>query len=134
MFQDLWYVVQMFFFSIKPLMWTVLFILIIIFLFAMFSIVLIGRSRSIPEDLTLACDTNTGGGPESQVCVTAQTIVKNFGNTSMSVLTLFQIMTLDEWKQVMGTKQERVKFHSTQKKKKITHSSVLVQVENVLFL
>jgi hypothetical protein len=44
MFQDLWYVVQMFFFSMRPLMWTVLFILIIIFLFAMFSIVLIGRS------------------------------------------------------------------------------------------
>ena len=30
MFQDLWYVVQMFFFSLRPLLWTVIFIMIII--------------------------------------------------------------------------------------------------------
>ena len=72
----------MFFFSLKPLLTTVFFILIIIFLFAMFSIVLIGR-------------TDIGEGDPEAVKQR-----KRFRTTSEAMTTLFQIMTLDVWAKI----------------------------------
>ncbi len=82
MFGDLWRIVQMFFFSLKPLLTTVFFIIIIIFLFAMFSIVLIGRT-DIGE-----------GDPE------AEKQRNRFRTTSEAMLALMQIMTLDDWAKI----------------------------------
>eukprot|EP00392_Amoebophrya_sp_AT5.2_P018476 g19022.t1 len=46
-FEHLWAVVQLFFFSLPPLLYTVSFMMIIIFLFAMFSVVIIGQNDSL---------------------------------------------------------------------------------------
>jgi len=46
----------MFFFSLRPLLWTVTFILIIIFLFAMFSIALIGRTDDEVDGVKIKWD------------------------------------------------------------------------------
>ncbi|CAD7944462.1 unnamed protein product [Amoebophrya sp. A120] len=78
MFEQLWHVVELFFFSLTPLAWAVGFILVVIFLFAIFSIVLIGRA-------------SMGDSPE---VVTAQ---QDFYTTSEALITLFSIMTLDGW-------------------------------------
>lgn len=79
MFRDLWLVVQSFFYCLRPLMWTVLFILIIIFLFAMFAVDLIGKdvNDSDPEELL-------------EVKMRLRSVVP-------AMVTLFQVMTLDEW-------------------------------------
>lgn len=42
-FEYLWKVTQMFFHALPPLMWTVLFIYLIVFIFSMFAVTLIGR-------------------------------------------------------------------------------------------
>ncbi|CAD7949774.1 unnamed protein product [Amoebophrya sp. A25] len=76
--ENLWGVVELFFFSLPPLFWTVLFILIIIYLFTIFSIVLLGRS-------------NMGSDP---TILEAQA---NFDRTANTFLSIFQIMTLDGW-------------------------------------
>lgn len=79
-FADLWYVVQLFFFSLRPLFWTVFFIWIIIFIFTMFSIVLVGRQE------------NSGITDPKWILAT-----EKFEYTISALLTHFQIMTLDEW-------------------------------------
>eukprot|EP00392_Amoebophrya_sp_AT5.2_P011183 g11258.t1 len=76
--ESLWVVVELFFYSLPPLFWTVVFIMIIIFLFTIFTIVLVGRS-------------NMGGDAEIKE---AQAY---FGTTRDSFVYLFQIMTLDGW-------------------------------------
>jgi len=78
MFEQLWHVVELFFFSLTPLFWAVGFILVVIFMFAIFSIVLIGRS-------------SMGDG------LGVQDAQKEFYTTSNALITLFSIMTLDGW-------------------------------------
>ncbi|CAD7958328.1 unnamed protein product [Amoebophrya sp. A25] len=78
MFEALWHVVELFFFSLTPLFWAVGFILVVVFMFAIFTIVLIGRAD-------LGSDP---GVLESQ---------ESFYSTSKALITLFQIMTLDGW-------------------------------------
>ncbi|CAD7975363.1 unnamed protein product [Amoebophrya sp. A120] len=87
-FEHLWHVVQLFFFSLTPLMWTVLFIMIIIFLFGIFSVVIIGQNDS----MTYEADDNN---PEHEEAFdNAKSL---FGTTRDSIVYLFQMMTLDGW-------------------------------------
>eukprot|EP00392_Amoebophrya_sp_AT5.2_P001551 g1553.t1 len=115
-FEQLWNVVQLFFFSLAPLMYTVVFIMIIIFLFAMFSIVIIGqnddlvyigsgrRGLSIQGLLEEGIHHNMGGGggvledASPSEAETAFNDAKNlFSTTRDAILYLFQMMTLDGW-------------------------------------
>ena len=73
MFSDLWSNVQMFLHSLLPLFWMMVFILSIIFIFAMFTIVLIGRS--------------SGGSEEYRISAQA------FETTMPAMVSLLQIMT-----------------------------------------
>lgn len=82
MFKDLWLVVQSFFLCLRPLVWTVMFILIIIFLFAMFAVELIGRGFD---------DQDLAKKPTLRVASQA------FTSTVPAMVSLFQIMTLDTW-------------------------------------
>lgn len=86
MFRDLWLVVQAFFLCLKPLVWTVLFILIIIFIFAMFSVELIGNGIRLEFE---------EGSP----------VVKSaerFVSTIPALVALFQMMTLDSWHRLVS--------------------------------
>eukprot|EP00746_Dinoflagellata_sp_MGD_P013565 gnl/MRDRNA2_/MRDRNA2_129366_c0_seq1.p1 gnl/MRDRNA2_/MRDRNA2_129366_c0~~gnl/MRDRNA2_/MRDRNA2_129366_c0_seq1.p1 ORF type:complete len:1025 (+),score=153.69 gnl/MRDRNA2_/MRDRNA2_129366_c0_seq1:208-3075(+) len=82
MFRDLWLVVQSFFLCLRPLVWTVVFIMIIIFLFAMFAIELIGRGF---EEDTLKDNKKL------------EDAVFGFRSTVPAMVSLFRIMTLDTW-------------------------------------
>lgn len=75
MFEELWLIVQSFFLSLKPLVWTCVFIIIIIFIFGNFAAQLIGQSEDF-EDVPRA---------------------RQFRTVLPSMMALFQIMTLDEW-------------------------------------
>lgn len=79
-FKDLWLVVQTFFCCLRPLLWTSAFVVIVIFVFANFAISLIGRNPSF-EDIPSA---------------------RRFETILPAMLTLIQIMTLDEWMGVTG--------------------------------
>ncbi|CAD7945436.1 unnamed protein product [Amoebophrya sp. A120] len=71
-FEHLWAVVQLFFFSIPPLIWTVSFMMIIIFLFAMFSIVIIGQNTGLTyRGNSSSGNINSGGSSSTSQLVTA---------------------------------------------------------------
>eukprot|EP00746_Dinoflagellata_sp_MGD_P012496 gnl/MRDRNA2_/MRDRNA2_126695_c0_seq1.p1 gnl/MRDRNA2_/MRDRNA2_126695_c0~~gnl/MRDRNA2_/MRDRNA2_126695_c0_seq1.p1 ORF type:complete len:1395 (+),score=246.95 gnl/MRDRNA2_/MRDRNA2_126695_c0_seq1:277-4185(+) len=86
MFDALWLTVQSFFMCLRPLAWTVLFILMIIYLFAMFAVGLIGRN----EEISSSTD---------EELLEAQ---ERFRSTVAAMVSLFQIMTLDEWYAIVG--------------------------------
>lgn len=78
MFQHLWLIVQSFFLCMKPLLSVMFFILIVMFLFAMFAVELMGPDGTEEE-------------PEvAEVQHRLRSIVPG-------MWTIFQIMTLDEW-------------------------------------
>eukprot|EP00746_Dinoflagellata_sp_MGD_P068856 gnl/MRDRNA2_/MRDRNA2_28275_c0_seq1.p1 gnl/MRDRNA2_/MRDRNA2_28275_c0~~gnl/MRDRNA2_/MRDRNA2_28275_c0_seq1.p1 ORF type:complete len:839 (-),score=173.87 gnl/MRDRNA2_/MRDRNA2_28275_c0_seq1:205-2721(-) len=79
LFHHLWLVVQSFFMCIKPLAWTFLFILIMIFLFAMFVVELVDGVDNPSNDPDLETSKN------------------RFRSCIPALWALFQIMTLDEW-------------------------------------
>jgi len=80
MFEDLYLIVSSFFLCLRPLAWTVLFISIIIFIFAAFAAELIGQS---PEFAHLE---------ESQA---------SFISVIPAMFSLFRIMSLDEWHSII---------------------------------
>ncbi|CAD7949786.1 unnamed protein product [Amoebophrya sp. A25] len=86
--EQLWGVVELFFYALGPLFWTVLFILIIIFQFTIFTVVLVGRSDM---------------GSETEI----RRAQGNFDRTVNTFLSLFQIMTLDGWLEVIQPFFER---------------------------
>eukprot|EP00746_Dinoflagellata_sp_MGD_P124774 gnl/MRDRNA2_/MRDRNA2_59402_c0_seq2.p1 gnl/MRDRNA2_/MRDRNA2_59402_c0~~gnl/MRDRNA2_/MRDRNA2_59402_c0_seq2.p1 ORF type:complete len:903 (+),score=151.51 gnl/MRDRNA2_/MRDRNA2_59402_c0_seq2:146-2854(+) len=83
MFDALWLTVQSFTFCLQPLAWTVLFILMIIYLFAIFAVGLIGQNDEAFGDHMGEEDLNI--------------VQARFSTTVSSMVCLFQIMTLDEW-------------------------------------
>mmetsp|Transcript_55409 Transcript_55409/g.101440 ORF Transcript_55409/g.101440 Transcript_55409/m.101440 type:complete len:657 (-) Transcript_55409:29-1999(-) len=87
-FDGLWLAVSAFFSALWPLLWTCIFIAIILLIMSQFSVHLVGTSSEF-EDLCL--DFGVG-------CNTAYEL---FGTTVRSTTTLFQIMTLDEWRAVV---------------------------------
>ena len=81
-FEDLWNVVQLFYFSLRPLMWMCLFSWLMIFIFSMFVVVLLGRSEfSVKES--------------ADPLFMSQ--IAEFEYTVDCLLTMFRIMTLDNW-------------------------------------
>lgn len=80
MFKDLWLIVSSFFECLTALAWTVVFILIILFIFGMFGLELIGRSGDFE-------------GTEAQ---------QRFERPVSSMLVLFQIMSLDGWMEIIS--------------------------------
>jgi len=77
--EGLWLVVQSFFYCLKPLMWVCLFMVVIVFIFAMFTVEMIGSSKDFD-------------GVEER---------EYFARTVTAFVTLFQIMTLDEWREII---------------------------------
>lgn len=77
-FEGIWIVFTSFIRCMRPLFWTCLFVFVIIFIFTMFAVELIGTSDEF-KDI------------ESQ---------KKFSRTILSFVSLFQVMTLDEWRSV----------------------------------
>jgi len=77
-FNGIWIVFQSFTTCMRPLLWTCLFVFVIIFIFAMFAVELIGTSQFFAT-VPLQAEYNTS--------------VRAF-------LSLFQVMTLDEWRAI----------------------------------
>lgn len=77
-FEGIWLVFSSFMRCMRPLFWTCLFVAVIIFIFTMFAVELIGTST-------------TFDGVEEQ---------KWFAGTVIAFVSLFQVMTLDEWRSV----------------------------------
>lgn len=78
-FDGLWLVVHSFFFCLRPLLWTCIFISVVIFVFTIFAVELIGNGSEFKDT-------------ESQ---------RYFLSTVPAFVTLFQLMTLDEWREVI---------------------------------
>merc|ERR1719171_291528 len=74
MFRELYIVVESFYVCTRPLIWTVIFMLILLFLFAMFAVELIGKSDAFNSE-----DRD------------------RFSRAVSCIVVLFQLMTLDEW-------------------------------------
>lgn len=77
-FEGVWIVFSSFLNCLKPLLWTCVFVMVIIFIFAMFAVELIGTSNSFK------------GVENSNL----------FKSTFPAMITLFQIMTLDDWRSI----------------------------------
>lgn len=87
-FDGLWLAVSSFFNCLWPLLWTCIFIAIILLIMSQFAVHLLGTSgtfEGICLDYGVGCKTN----------------FELFGTTVRSMTTLFQIMTLDEWRAVV---------------------------------
>eukprot|EP00746_Dinoflagellata_sp_MGD_P077777 gnl/MRDRNA2_/MRDRNA2_31166_c0_seq1.p1 gnl/MRDRNA2_/MRDRNA2_31166_c0~~gnl/MRDRNA2_/MRDRNA2_31166_c0_seq1.p1 ORF type:complete len:683 (+),score=138.81 gnl/MRDRNA2_/MRDRNA2_31166_c0_seq1:213-2261(+) len=80
MFEDLWFIVQSFLWCLEPLSWIMLFMFTVIFLFAILAINFIGQNKDF-ADLPWLQD--------------------RFGSTFRAMNTLFRIMTLDEWYEIV---------------------------------
>lgn len=77
MFRDLWIIVMSFFGCLGALMWTIVFMMIVIFIFGMFGVELIGHGDEF-DDVE---------------------VQKRFRRPVPAMLCLFQIMSLDNWKE-----------------------------------
>lgn len=94
MFKSLWFVVESFFGCMKALMWIMTFIMVIIFLFAILCVTFIGRNDTFNDV------TNEDDVP----------IQPRFRTTVRTMVTLFQIMTLDEWWNILNPLFERASW------------------------
>lgn len=77
MFKDLWFIVQSFLLCLGPLLWITIFILVVIYLWSLGSVNLIGNNSEFAE------------------------VQNYFGSTSRAMVTLFRIMTLDQWYEIL---------------------------------
>lgn len=96
-FDGLWLAVSAFFHALWPLLWTCIFIAIILLIMSQFAVHLVGTSSEF-EGVCL--DYGVG-------CKSAWEL---FGTTVRSTTTLFQIMTLDEWRSVVQPINDRQWF------------------------
>merc|ERR1711904_552910 len=78
-FDGLWMIVQSFFYCLRPLAWTCLFISVILFIFTIFTVELIGEN------------TDFDGVPSQLL----------FRSTLPAFVTLFHLLTLDDWRSVL---------------------------------
>jgi voltage-gated sodium channel len=78
-FDGLWFTVQSFYFCLKPLRDVCMFLILMLFVFSIFAVELIGNSDSFK-------------GAETQ---------EMFSRTVVAFVTCFQVMTLDEWREII---------------------------------
>jgi hypothetical protein len=96
MFADLWRVVQLFQGALKVIFWTMAFILIIVFIFALFSVVIIGRR----EDMRMPAPEDDGGQDYPFLLKEwelYEAAIDNFKFTNTAILAMFRMMFYDGW-------------------------------------
>jgi len=92
-FKDMWALLKGLYESVETLFWTYVMIGCVLYFFAIMATSLIGKQQAFAGEGDLDCPE--GDFPEEYLteCIAR----RNFGNVLLSMLSLFQIMTLDSW-------------------------------------